>query len=70
MCDYCQREIRLNNQIYRLSQQLYAVTDDGGANNRITVDALAQANIELTQLEATAVADPAACDLWHASCAN
>lgn len=65
MCDYCRREIELNNQIARLNHELNAVTADGGTNDRAIIDALARATDKLTQLEDTAVSDPAACELWR-----
>lgn len=65
MCSYCKQEIDLNNQIYRLNHELNAVTTDGGANDRAIIDALARATDKLTQLEETAVSDPAACELWR-----
>ena len=65
MCDYCQREIDLNNQIYRLTKRLHAITPDGGADDRAVIDALARANAALTSLDEMAVADPEACALWR-----
>lgn len=67
MCSYCKQEIDLNNQIHLLNHELNAVTADGGANDRAIIDALARATNKLTQLEETAVSDPAACELWRVS---
>lgn len=65
MCDYCRREIALNNEIFRLTKRLHAVTPDGGADDRAVIDALACANAEMVGLEEKAVSDPAACALWR-----